>query len=107
MVDLADQLFWQIKAAKIPGEWVRELRFHKTRRWRIDIAEPGIKLAIECEGFGASGTMGRHQSISGMTKDCEKYSELAIAGFRLIRVTGNQIKSGLALCWIERAIKYL
>ena len=34
----------------------------------------------------------------------EKYAELAIAGWRLIRVTGKQVKNGQALQWIERAL---
>jgi very-short-patch-repair endonuclease len=102
-LDLADALAWQLKTV---GQkmWVREYRFHSIRRWRIDIANPLLKLAVECEGAGPGG-LGRHQRPAGFEADCEKYAELAIAGWRLIRVTGKQIKSGQALQWIERAIK--
>ena len=84
--------------------WVREYRFHAERRWRLDLAFPERKLAVEVEGFAAGGTAGRHQRAAGFAADCEKYSELAIAGWRLIRVTGKQVKSGAALAWIERAL---
>jgi hypothetical protein len=104
-IDIADALLCQIRAAKLPGAWAREVRFHPTRKWRIDIADVENKIAVECEGFGRAGGIGRHQSVSGLHADCEKYSELAISGFRLIRCTGRQVKSGEALNWIERAIK--
>jgi very-short-patch-repair endonuclease len=102
--DLADSLMWQIQSVIGPVNWKREYRFHPRRLWRIDIANLTLKLAVECEGAGPGG-LGRHQRPAGFEKDCEKYAELAIAGWRLIRVTGKQVKNGQALNWIERALK--
>lgn len=99
----ADMLAGQLDWANHKG-WVREHRFHMERQWRVDLAHPAHRVAVEVEGFGPRGTPGRHQRPEGFDKDCEKYAELAIAGWRLIRVTTKQVKDGRALSWIERAI---
>jgi very-short-patch-repair endonuclease len=101
--DLADVLGAQLRAVGL-GHFQREQKFHPTRKWRIDIAFTADMLAIECDGFAAGGKAGRHQRAGGIRQDNEKYAELAIAGWRLIRVERTQIRSGLALKWIERAL---
>jgi hypothetical protein len=100
-VDKADELAFQLKAAGIGG-WEREFRFHGERRWRCDLAFPARRLAIECEG--GLYISGRHSRGAGAEADLEKYAELAIAGWRLIRVSPRQIRNGMALAWIERAL---
>lgn len=101
MTDGADLLDFQLRAVGIVLE--REHRFHPTRMWRLDLAEPAKRVAVEVEGFSPA-TYGRHQRPEGFAKDCEKYAELAIAGWRLIRCTNGQVRSGEALGWIERAL---
>jgi len=98
----ADLLAFQLKACGLSG-FVRELQFHPTRKWRIDIAFPAQRLAIEVDGGIATG--GRHVRIAGVLADCEKTCHLAIEGWRLIRVATIQVKSGEALSWIEQALK--
>lgn len=102
-VDLAEILAAQLRAVGL-GHFQREQKFHPARKWRIDIAFTADLLAIECDGFAAGGKAGRHQRAGGIRQDNEKYAELAIAGWRLIRVERTQIKSGQALKWIERAL---
>ena len=80
----------------------KEYRFHKTRRWRIDYAFPAIKLAVEYEGMAYNGGKSRHSTITGMTGDMEKYNELVIAGWKLIRVNAQMITSGMAYDHISR-----
>lgn len=75
------------------------------RKWRIDIAFPMERLAIECEGVAPRGKAGRHQLTQHLHGNCEKHSAIAAAGWRLIRVTGVQIHLGYALRWIEAALK--
>ena len=101
--DLAGRLAWQLELADIRG-WVREHRFHPSRMWRIDIAFPDIKLAVECEGMGPKGEPGRHQLTQHIASNTEKHSALAVLGWRLIRVTGRQIDSGHAIRWIGGAL---
>ena len=80
-----------------------EYRFHPTRRWKIDWAWPQEKIALEVEG--AAWTQGRHTRGSGFIKDMEKYNELAIMGWRLIRVTPKEIEDLSAIATIERILK--
>lgn len=94
---LAQQLAW----ANHVG-WVRELRFHPTRKWRFDLAHPGSWLAVEVEG--GIWRNGAHSRGKGFTEDCEKYAEALILGWAVLRVTTDQVKSGQALQWIERAL---
>lgn len=102
-IDAEDLLEFQLRAMGLHG-FVREYRFHPTRKWRFDFADPERKLAVEIEGFGYGGTAGRHQRIGGFTKDAEKYAEAAIAGWRLIRCTTAQVRNGTAANWIARAV---
>lgn len=102
-VDLAEVLAAQLRAVGL-GHFQREQRFHPTRKWRIDIAFTADLLAIECDGFAAGGKAGRHQRPGGIREDNEKRAELAIAGWRVIHVERTQIRSGVALKWIERAL---
>lgn len=99
--DRADELAFQLKAAGA-ADFQREYRFHPERRWRIDIAYVAEKLAIEVDGGIYIG--GRHVRGEGITADCEKASALAIGGWRLIRVTPKQVRTGLALTWILQAL---
>lgn len=92
------------------GAWVQhglkaesEHRFHPTRRWRFDYAWPQIKLALEVEG--GTWTGGRHVSGAGYSRDCEKYNEAAILGWRVLRVTTDMISSGAAFDQVERALR--
>lgn len=101
--DLAGKLAWQLELSGITG-WVREHRFHPSRMWRIDIAFPEIKLAVECEGMGPKGQPGRHQLTQHVHSNTEKHSALAVLGWRLIRVTGRQIDSDHAIRWIAGAL---
>lgn len=97
----------QLRAARIDFE--REVTFAPPRKWRADFRIGG-DLLVEVDGvthFGknANGTMrlGRHQTHKGVSADCEKTSAAAILGYRVIRVTQQQVRDGVALQWIEQA----
>lgn len=93
-------LAMQMRALKI--EYSEEYRFHPKRRWRFDFAITDRMIAIEVEGGHWSN--GRHTRGKGFEDDCEKYSEAACLGWRLIRVTTSQVKNGMAIAWIRAAI---
>lgn len=71
----------------------REVKFHPTRRWRIDYAWPDVRLAVEIEGGvwsnGKKG--GRHNRGTGFVKDMEKYNALTELGWRLLRYQPDKI----------------
>lgn len=94
---LATQLGW----ARVPLP-TTEYRFDPTRRWRFDFAWPPIKVACEVEG--GTFVTGRHSRGRGYESDVEKYSEAAIAGWLVVRVTTDMVEDGRALSLVERAI---
>ena len=64
-------------------DFIAEHRFHETRQWRFDVAIPSLKIAIEYEGIMSRKS--RHTTVTGYTKDCEKYNAATIAGWRVLR----------------------
>jgi hypothetical protein len=72
-----------------------EFRFDPLRRWKFDLAWPGIKLAIEVEG--AIWKLGRHNRPAGFIKDMEKYNTATLNNWRVLRVTTDQVRAGDAL----------
>lgn len=97
-----DQFVAQLQAVGIQG-FTRELQAIPGRKFRIDVAFPAERLAVEC--MGGVFQMGRHTRGAGYTKDCEKACLLAIEGWHLMPVTSDQIKAGLALKWVESALR--
>jgi very-short-patch-repair endonuclease len=86
-------------------EPVREHRFHEVRKWRFDFAWPddNVKVAIEVDG--GTHARGRHNRATGYAEDCRKFAEAVCLGWRVIRVTGEHIRSGEAVRWAERLLK--
>jgi len=82
---------------------VPEYRFHVTRRWRLDLAWPDLRVAVEVEG--GIWVAGRHSRGPGFEADCEKYAEAAIEGWMVLRVTPGMIDDGRALAVIERGFR--
>lgn len=65
-----------------------EHKFHPERKWRFDYAIiRAQKVAIEYEGTG-----GRHHTVIGYTKDCEKYNEAQLLGWKVYRFTCIDLK---------------
>lgn len=78
-------LLLHLDAAGLPHP-VPEYQFHDKRKWKIDFAWPEYKLAVEVEGgiYGSKG--GGHRSISGFEANLEKYNQLAVGRWFLIRL---------------------
>ena len=80
----------------------RELCLVPNRQWRSDFVWPEQRLVVEVEGGTHSG--GRHTRGRGFAGDCRKYAALTLQGWKVIRVTGEHIKSGEAVSWVEQAL---
>lgn len=98
------ELIWQIQYVaknRIPTPRT-EYRFHETRMWRADLCWPNDwpRLIVEIEG--GAWIQGRHTRGAGFVGDMEKYNEAAIMGYRLLRFTPKQVKTGEALQVLER-----
>lgn len=82
---------------------VTEFRFHPTRKWRFDFAWPDRSIAVEVDG--AIFVSGRHTRGIGVEKDNEKFAEALLAGWKVLRVSTNQVRDGRALAWVERLLR--
>ncbi len=96
-------LFYTLVACYSAGlDLVEEYRFHKSRKWRFDLAVPSRKIAFEYEGIFRGNT--RHIRNTGYSKDCEKYNHAALLDWRVYRFTafdfGSQGK-------IEKTVEFL
>jgi len=100
--DLELEFLSQVRLAGLP-EPEREYRFHPTRRWKFDFCWPSKMVAVELEG--GTWTGGRHTRPVGFEKDCEKYNEAAIMGWKVLRFTVNMVRSGEALTKTEQEVK--
>lgn len=94
----------QVRSSRLLPPPEKQVRFHPERGWRLDFAWPTLRLAVEIEGL-VPGGKGRHQTIDGMTEDLVKYNEALCLGWRVLRVSQAQVRSGQALEWAERAAK--
>ena len=103
--DLEETLAWQMRVAKLPIP-EREVVFAKDigRRWRLDFLFREQMLAVEVEGKTYAN--GRHNRGPGFHEDCYKYAELAIRGFRLIRLDSKMVDDGSGLALVERALAW-
>ena len=96
-------LLTQIAACQLP-EPQTEYRFAPPRRWRFDFCYPDRLLAVEIEG-GVWKGKSRHTTGKGFSADIEKYSEALCLGYRVLRVTTQQVENGQAIGWLERLLK--
>lgn len=93
----------QCTALGLP-EPAAEFRFHGTRKWRFDWAWPAQKLALEVNGGAFMKQGGRHTRGAGFRNDCEKLSEAAILGWRVLHVLPEQVGNGAAVELARRAL---
>ena len=91
----------QLKALRIAFE--QEFKFHPKRKWRADFHLVEKMILVEVEGGIWSG--GRHTRGKGYLGDMEKYNAATVMGYRVIRFSTEQVKSGLAIQQIEGVIK--
>lgn len=86
----------------------REFRFHPTRKWRADYKVTGTNILIEYEGGvrESDRQQSGHLSYTGYKKDIEKYNEMTVLGYLLIRIYAATVKSGEALAWLKRALNH-
>lgn len=101
--------------AAFPGDWKAEHHFMPGRDFAFDFAELTRKVALEVEGgvYGKGKPCpvckrrrgGAHGSISGILRDIEKYNEAAVLNWKVIRATPEQVDSGEAFAWVERALE--
>jgi very-short-patch-repair endonuclease len=83
----------------------RQFKICDERNWTSDFyinCEP-LPILIEVEGGTAFG-LSRHSKGDGYENDCRKYNTAILLGFRLLRFTTKQVKSGHAIDIIRGAL---
>jgi len=81
-----------------------EFRFHPVRRWRADYCINPVTDKIIVEVEGGAWTLGRHTRGAGFVADMEKYNEATRLGYRVIRVTPDDLLSAKTLNLIKDLI---
>ncbi len=81
-----------------------EYQFDESRKWKFDfcwLAWPRVALEVEGGAYRGQG----HRSVGVFLRNMEKYNEAAIAGWRLIRCTWDDVlKTGKVYPLIKRAL---
>lgn len=95
-------LFTTICNTDMGIEVVKEHLFHPTRKWRLDYAVISHKIAIEVEG--GVFTRGRHVRPIGFLNDIEKYNSATLLGWRIFRVTPDDLLRTKTLNMLKEAI---
>ena len=91
-----------LKAHGVTG-YVREYLAVPGRKFRVDFAWVAAQLAVEIEGGIYQG--GGHTTVTGIKRDVEKGNLLTLAGWRLLRFHGDQVRSGEAVAVIRQALE--
>lgn len=89
-----------LKANGIP--FIVEHRFHSVRKWRYDFCLNN-RLLVDIDG--GIWIQGHHSRGKGMEDDFEKMWEAVLLGYRVMKFSTGQVKSGVAIETIRRAMK--
>ncbi len=71
-------------------EPVPQLKFHPTRKWRLDFAFPTARVAVEIHG--GTWKKGRHTSGVGFRGDRLKMNAATLMGWRVYELTPDMIQ---------------
>ncbi|MDR1913549.1 MAG: hypothetical protein LBQ68_03585 [Clostridiales bacterium] len=95
-------VFTAICKADLNVEVVKEYLFHPVRKWRFDYAIPAHKIALEVEG--GVWTQGRHTRPQGFIGDIEKYNQATLLGWKVFRVTPDELMKTKTLTLLKQAV---
>lgn len=82
-VDPKLQMWAFMKSIDIRSE--KEYKFLEDRKFKFDFAIPHLKIGVEYEGLISNKS--RHTTLTGYSKDCEKYNLAQINGWTVLRYT--------------------
>lgn len=94
----------QLRAKRLP-QGTPEFRFHPTRKWRYDLGFPAQGLVVDIDGGAWLHKHGKtahsHGQGKGFERDREKDAEAHLLGFRVVRFSVKQVKTGRAFSVLE------
>lgn len=89
-------LAFQIRALKLPAP-ERQFKFMTGRKYTFDFCWPDRMLAVECQGMV-------HRIKDKWQRDLFKRAYALLDGWKVLEVGGDQVRSGVAIQWIERLL---
>lgn len=91
-IDYGAQFFYLLKSISDNEglELEKEYKFLRDRRFRFDYAVPSLKIAFEYEGIFSKKS--RHLTVTGYSRDVEKYNLAQAEGWVVIRATPIVLK---------------
>lgn len=101
MSAIEDTLETHLRAYHI--DYVREYRFHETRRWRSDFAIIKERILVEIDG--GVWIKGGHNTGTGKTRDCMKDDAALRDGWIVYRCTPEMVSKGQAIETIKILIE--
>jgi very-short-patch-repair endonuclease len=99
-----ERLLLHLCAANLHHGCIREYVFAPPRRFRADFAWPEQRLLVEVQGGIWTRGKASHSSGAGVSRDAEKLNTATLAGWRVLQVTSDHIRSGDAVAWIAQAL---
>lgn len=72
-------------------DYILEHEFSNVRKFRFDIALLNYKIAIEYEGVFSAKS--RHTTVTGYSRDAEKYNLASSLGWKVLRYTATNYKN--------------
>lgn len=96
--DLARDVLWPALTESGIVGFEHNFQFAKPRRWRFDLSNRDLKIAIEVHG-GEVFASGRKRSHAGggLKGDCEKARAAALGGWLFLPFTGSDVKENLEM----------
>ena len=79
-----------------------EVAFWPGRKWRFDVAWVKDKVALEVQG--GLFTRGRHTRGAALLKEHEKLNHAALAGFRVLFCTPEDVKKGAVFALLKKVV---
>jgi len=92
-----DTLAFHLRSSGI--EYEQQFRHTTDRRWRWDFRVGDLLVDIQ----GGIWAQGKHTRGAGYQNDCDKANDAVLSGWRVLRVTSDDVFKGRALEWIEQA----
>lgn len=105
---LEEALALALRAHKLDRGMVRQFKPFKDVGYAFDFAWPRTdeplspSVLLEVQGGIWSG--GAHVRPQGVLRDMDKLNKAACAGFVVLQVSGEHIKSGQAVEWVRKAL---
>jgi len=112
--ELEEWFAWQLRKRRITG-WVTQYMPVRGRKFRADFAFPKLKLAVEIDGGlhcerrykGRVVIGGGHNSPAGYAKDRIRDRKFLLAGWKTMRLTKDDLKSGEGIDDVEAMVELM